>query len=79
MHPNNEPRRPRSTWWRVQRTVVRTVSLAPAEAHVDQVGPDDLLVQYRVRNPRNVDVDRAHVVADSDWELGRVGRRAARR
>ena len=56
-----------------------TIALAPAETRVDRVGPDDLVLQKRVRTPRNVAVDLAHSVADNDWEVGRVGTRSARR
>lgn len=76
MDPTQEPREARAAGWTFQqRTVVATLALGPEEAQVERVGPDDLLVQYRVRNPRNVAIDRAYVVADDDWELGRVGQR----
>ena len=75
MDPTQEPREARAAGWTFQRTVVATLSLGPAETRVERVGPDDLVIQYRVRNPRNVAIDRAYVVADDDWELGRVGQR----
>lgn len=35
-----------------------------------RLGPDDALVQNHPVTPRNVDVERAHLVPDNDWEVG---------
>jgi hypothetical protein len=42
----------------------------PDESRIVRQGPDDVVVQKRVRTPRNVDVDHAHEVPDNDWEVG---------
>ena len=70
----------------VQQTIVISESSAPDAASPEaadaggtvNLGPDDLLIQNHVQTPRNVDVERAALVPDHDWEVGRPRRRSTK-
>ena len=69
-------------WWTVQHAVVwqreepslrRDYEQRQASLNRDRIahqGPDDAVFQDRPRTPRNIDVERAHLVTDNDWEVG---------
>ena len=82
MEPLKEPRRFEPVWWTVQHTVVweqhrpllrneydrRRTQRHRAE--LTKQGPDDAVIQHHPTSPRNIDVGRAHLVMDNDWEVG---------
>jgi hypothetical protein len=82
MHASKETHRFQPVWWTVQHTVVweqRSPSLrrdferrraARERARLAAQGPDDSVIQHHPRTPRNVDIERAHLVGDNDWEVG---------
>lgn len=83
MPPVNGPREPQVLRVTVQRTIVARASFdEPAQCEDEQgsvaeLGPDDLVIQKHPRAPRNVDVEHAHAVPDSDWELERARARTS--
>lgn len=71
----------------VRQTIVIRESSAPDAASPEvadagggtvNLGPDDLVIQNHVLTPRNVDVERACLVPDLDWEVGRPRSRSTK-
>jgi hypothetical protein len=81
MDSSKQPRQSDPVWWSVQHTILweeRRLALrhdfqrradVPAK-EITRLGPDDSVVQRHPATPRNVSVDRAHAVADDNWEVG---------
>jgi len=75
---------PQPAWWSVQHTIVWERCLpalrsdfqrragAERREEVATLGPDDTVVQWHPTTPRNVSVQRSHVVPDENWEIGTV-------
>jgi hypothetical protein len=69
-------------WWTVQHTVIWEQQLptlrrdfqqqtgANSRAHIASQGPDNSVFQKTPGTPRNVPVERAHKVPDTNWEVG---------
>lgn len=80
MSPTHEPQYAEPSWWAAQHLTVwkqHLPSLRSAFARrageqnrrrIASQGPDDPLIQGKATTPRNVDVERAHAVADNGWE-----------
>jgi hypothetical protein len=82
MDTTKQPRQFQPQWWSVQHTTLWQEQLPVLRADFErrsdpaarqrlaQLGPDDAVVQNHPVMPRNIDVERAHLVPDNDWEVG---------
>jgi hypothetical protein len=71
-------------WWTTQHTIIWEEHLpalrtdfqqrnsAQRRSQLAHQGPDDAVFQKSANTPRNVDVDKATFVPDTNWEVGTV-------